>query len=406
MESAGPLSDIQFATLPPQEEHPTQVHLRIDDKPAFVEVGGTKQPGVIVVAGFSLRGDAVRYRAPNLRAFAIALGRLSAAWGDRLAPSGQAAALRHAVEDPAGHLRVLRWASSAAVREQAWTTADFRFIAAFGSSIDPTAFAERKPELKRATLSEARPEFLAAPHVFVLGHARSGTRWLVRVLEEACRAGGATVCFGPMVEPDNTQLTLEINRKGGRFTDPDELPASESEATTALMQRLCPIPGHLACKLSFQSTQLLEAFPNARPFVIVRDPRNVFLSKKAFIPDRPRHVREHLAGFVRGMLTARTDAERIGAPCIRYEDMIETPHDTFAAIVRALGIELDVAALDQLVEETSFKAMSGGRDYGDRRNGQYMRGGSQWRTEIDADDRAWIAENLGDDLEALGYDRA
>ncbi|MEM7155549.1 MAG: sulfotransferase [Myxococcota bacterium] len=404
MTSAGPLSDIQLAVMPAQPEHETRVFLQIDDFPAVVDVGGQKKPGVLVLAGYTLYGDAVRNAAPNLRAFGIALGRLSAAWGSRLAPSSQAAALRHAVEDPAAHLRVLRWAAGMEMNAEVWTTSDFRFLAAFAPSFDAAELRAHKHALKRAALSELRPEFLAAPHVFVLGHARSGTRWLVRVLEEICRAGGAAVRFGPMVEPGHAKLVSELGDTGGLFADSGEVPVAETDDPAVLMQRLCPIPGYLACKLAFQYASKLELFPNARPFVIVRDPRNVFLSKKAFLPDRPRHVREHLRGFVRGMLTARNDAERIGAPCIRYEDMLEKPRETFAGLAESLGVTLDDEALRDLVGRTSFKAMSGGRAYGDRRNGEYMRGGSQWETEFNDDDRAWIADNLGSELETLGYD--
>ncbi|MCX4243625.1 sulfotransferase [Paraliomyxa miuraensis] len=405
MPSAGPLSDIRLATMPEQPERPTRVDVRLDGLPAIVEVGAPKEPGTLTVAGFSVRGEAVRSRAPHLRAFGIALGRLFTAWGVRLAPQGHAAALRHALDDPAAHLRVLRWAAGAELRGAAWTTSDFRFLAAFLPAVDPAHYQERRLALKRATLGELQPEFLAAPHVFVLGHARSGTRWLVRVLEEACRVGGATVRSGPMVEPDRAKLVAELERTGGLFAAPGELPVAATDAAALLMQRLCPVPGHLACKLSFECLSLLERFVHARPFVIVRDPRNVFLSKKAFIPDRPRHVREHLAGFVRGMAQARAVAGRIGAPCIRYEDMLDNPLATFEGLTRALGMSLDEPALRALVDQTSFKRMSGGREYGDRRDGEYLRGGSQWKTELGADDRAWIAAALGDELEALGYER-
>lgn len=403
MSAAGPLSDIQLASMPEQPEHATWVDVRIDGLPAVVEVGRRK--GALAVAGFSIHGEAVRERARHLRAFGMALARLSRVWGFRLGPRGHAAALRHALEDPAAHVRVLRWATGAELRGAGWTTADFRFIGAFLPEVSPAEYEDQKLALKQAALGEPQPDFLAARHVFVLGHARSGTRWLVRILEETCRAGGATVRFGPMVEPGFRALVSEIDRTGGLYAAPGELPVTPSDPAAVLMQRLCPTPGHLACKLSFQSLSLLEQLPRAQPFVIIRDPRNVFLSKKAFLPDRPRRVREHLAGFVRGMSQAREEAERIGAPCIRYEELLADPLGAIEGLARTLEISLDEEALRTLVELTSFKSMSGGRDYGDRRDGEYFRGGSQWRAEISADDRAWIAANLGDELESLGYDR-
>jgi hypothetical protein len=95
---------------------------------------------------------------------------------------------------------------------------------------------------------------------------------------------------------------------------------------------------------------------------------------------------------------------------MRYEDMLERPHDTFTDCVRFLGLEYDLSRVHAALEQSSFEKLRGQEQrHGFReRPGSaavFFRSGSsgQWRNKLNIEQIARIGEQHGRMMRNLGY---
>lgn len=159
----------------------------------------------------------------------------------------------------------------------------------------------------------------------------------------------------------------------------------------------------------------LEADPRRRAVLLLRDPRDIFISAKAFNRRRgflsfgesgePGGDEAMLRAIVAFGLGALATAEaRPGQVLIlRYEDMIRAPASAFAALLSWLGIEpapgvaeamaerialVDAATLDHMTSADASDSVD------------------RWRGVIPGSRFARLFEVHGEALETLGYERA
>jgi hypothetical protein len=131
---------------------------------------------------------------------------------------------------------------------------------------------------------------------------------------------------------------------------------------------------------------LYALFPTARCIHIVRDGRDVVASNLSLswgpenVRDAARRWKKRLAG------RSRVDPARQAFLEVRYEDLIQAPRETLADIFAFLGLSADV---DEILKH--FKIY-------DQRVGA-------WRTALDARSRKAFADEAGDMLANLGYEK-
>jgi LPS sulfotransferase NodH len=163
-----------------------------------------------------------------------------------------------------------------------------------------------------------------------------------------------------------------------------------------------------------QDTRLIDLseLPPVRVLVLVRDPRDMFVSFHAFDAKRRSEGRpefeaarpapwesesERIARFVeraRARMRWVAKVERDGAlPVVRYEDLVSDLDAQARRLEEWLAVSLDAqaAAQDEKLRDLHVSAATPGASVG------------RWRTELDPELAGRFNRELGEELEALGY---
>ncbi len=165
---------------------------------------------------------------------------------------------------------------------------------------------------------------------------------------------------------------------------PALLGAMWSSASNALLA-VRPEATWYAEKLAVDDAVLVDAGIEVLRIDLVRDPRDVLASRRAFLAGGTEHW-ERSAGTVADELSARLDEldDRPAELRLRYEDVVGDLPGTAATLAARLGVRLDPAAVDRPPQHvtTPTAAASVGR----------------WRhdiTDADAAALALVVERLG-----------
>jgi len=154
-----------------------------------------------------------------------------------------------------------------------------------------------------------------------------------------------------------------------------------------------------------------ELYPNAREIFLVRDFRDMLCSIFAF--NRKRGT----PGFGRSL--ANNDAEYIAyvqaetlrlltafknrrhkACLVRYEDLIEQPHDTLSNMLQYLGVDATPSTVDDLLQKAAVDTAELRR----HRTTETMRDSvGRWRRDLDPALHQLCLEAFGPTLEEFGY---
>lgn len=290
------------------------------------------------------------------------------------------------------------------------TAKDFAFAHYHGRDLDLLEFMLHPAMFKRGFLDKPiDAAWLGAPHVAVLGVARSGTRWLMSVLASLLEAAhpGRTVQVPAIESPEETsplRVAIQAPNKTYLFNDEElgTLGAAHAD-TTRLLSLMCPPDQPFLTKCAIDRASALTAFPALRVVLIVRDPRNVAISTQHYFHAHPRGIAEEVGRVARPMLSGLLWARQHHACIVRYEDLLAEPVHAIAALGAYLGLAVQHPVLEEIAHRLSFSEMSAGRAYGDRVNGAYLRGGSDWRSELSAQEHGAIQAACGPALAALGY---
>ena len=274
---------------------------------------------------------------------------------------------------------------------------------------------------------------------FVVGCKKSGTTWMQALLEvhpQVCsrgEAGFAPLLATPMFEQLNAynkqQRAGEINTYSGadaltlaRFAINtlqrkwiDMLPESERAQVRVIADKS---PEHAL------SLDVLNAiYPKMKAIHIIRDGRDCLVSgwhynirgnAKAF---RSQFVSmESYASYFaqQQWVPSVTRARQWGAGHpdqyleLRYEALLASPDEQARRIFDFLGVDATGPVIERVIERTSFRSLSGGRDQGETNNQSHFRKGvsGSWREELDPASVRVFEQIAGDTLDALGYPRA
>jgi Sulfotransferase family len=298
-------------------------------------------------------------------------------------------------------------------------------VVAVGAGEPPAGVDAVRAESPRRALAAAdRAREVASRPVFVVGAGRSGTTWVYDML--AAHPGVSGLHETRMFLPEN----LGPLRPGHRFeAAPRAVPGSEGlsglgqvvdRAAVVASARAAAVgwlaeavgagqdclvektPGHVATL-----DAIADLFPEARIVHVLRDVRDVLVSRRAAI--RAGWWPGDRVGGPLALRTARqwawvldrVDAARARLPVheVRYERLHADPAGEIAATFAFCGIPIDDGLVEEVVAANAFER------HPVRGEGAFRRGGrvGDWRERLSPVDRLLVASQAGGALAERGY---
>lgn len=155
-----------------------------------------------------------------------------------------------------------------------------------------------------------------------------------------------------------------------------------------------------------------ELYPRAREVFLVRDFRDVVSSMRAMNDKTGRTLfnrdgppgDEALVDFVRDgpvrLLAESWPRRRDRAHLLRYEDLIERPKETLAALLTYLGVDADAAVVDGMIARASAESPELA---GHRTSREPRASIGRWRRDLPPSVQAACRDALGEALAQFGY---
>jgi len=265
---------------------------------------------------------------------------------------------------------------------------------------------------------------------FVCGAPKSGTTWLQRILDahpEVCCSGEGhfisrfTAPLAVAVNNYNKGLALETEQvyEGRPYYQPIGQAEFDELAAGFILKRMSARAdaqtrwiGDKTPAYTRQLDQLHRLFPQAKIIHIVRDPRDVAVSRmghsqrvgvsKVFEPQADEH-RQTVEAAVKLWVEAVTaiDAFAQAHPTlaheVRYADLHEDPIGVTTELFQFLGAPVAPVLIERIVAATSFKAMAG-REPGREDAASFLRKGvvGDWKTKLPEQSAQFITDNCGE----------
>ena len=324
----------------------------------------------------------------------------------------------------------------------------------------------KEPDGLRAGSTPARSATRGAtdevvPMFFLVGRSKSGTSWLMRLLnshpEILCRGEGkffgegrSNALHGALARSKELKRWLSHNPWTLRDEDPN-LDDIVANTISYLMQEKLRKTNKkiVGDKSPFTTPGVVEEIssicPGAKVVHIVRDGRDVAVSsvhhqwnnatdqggrrklsrekvakREAYRKDpeifgasgESIFAGEHVAEIARSWSTsvskAMADAALLGDNYfqVRYEDLLTEPVGEVMRLLEFLGVDSDEEVARGCVEAASFEQLSGGRTKGEEASSSFFRKGisGDWKNHFSEEDRRVFKEEAGELLIRLGYE--
>ena len=289
-------------------------------------------------------------------------------------------------------------------------------------------------EASRRRLADAFQNDEGSGLLFVSGFDKSGTTWVDNFLDAhpqiICRHSGQFFNYynaanrylsepSGLVSMLDSVLATDWYRNHGRvwITEAGIKLHLRQLIANSLLSFRSPEIQYVGDKSVVQDfAQIRALLPKARLIGIVRDGRDVFISwcfyrewkagNSRFNPDgsiRHDYLRQQAAAwseYAEHYHNLRTEAH-----IIRYEDLSARPRAIMKSVFDRLDVACSSSTLERIVEQTSFKKVSRGRDRGEEDRQSHFRKGvvGDWKNYFSDDDLAIFLDIAGDSLEKWGY---
>jgi len=275
-------------------------------------------------------------------------------------------------------------------------------------------------------------------YFFVCGAPKSGTTWLQRVLDahpEVCCSGEGhfierfSVPVAKVVRDYNEHINFVAHRvyEGKPYYEPMDQEAFDELMRAFIVGRLMtrrPGPevrwlGDKTPRYTKHLKGLKRLFPDAKFINIVRDPRDVAMSRlhqahRAGMghlqdPGAPEAVefvraggRDWMASVQPVTVFAEANPGRLHG--LGYEAMIADPAAEARKLFAFLGVSTEARVIDEVVRTTSFEAQSG-RKPGEEDPNSFMRKGvaGDWIGRLPPPALEALDEVCGDLMRQFGY---
>ena len=265
---------------------------------------------------------------------------------------------------------------------------------------------------------------------FACGAPKSGTTWLQSVLDahpEVCCSGEGhfvqrfSLPAAQMINDYNAALSVEAEKvyEGRPSYQPVEQDEFDDMVRAFMLRRMGARAGAETRWIGDKTPayvkqlgRLHHLFPQARILHMVRDPRDVAVSRLGFearagrardlAPGAEDHrkVIEAAIAWWKDAIT-RVDAFSQAHPGlvheVTYRDLHADPIGTSTALFDFLGVSTDQVQMARIAAATSFEAMSGRRP-GQEDASSFLRKGlpGDWRNGLDADSAELIQAECGE----------
>ncbi|MGZ3374988.1 MAG: sulfotransferase family protein [Phenylobacterium sp.] len=266
---------------------------------------------------------------------------------------------------------------------------------------------------------------------FACGAPKSGTTWLQSVLDahpEVCCSGEGhfvqrfSLPAAQMINTYNAQLTVEAEKvyEGRPSYQPVDQDEFDDMVRAFILRRMSARAsaetrwiGDKTPAYVRQLGRLHHLFPQAKILHMVRDPRDVALSRLGFEARAGRAPRDLAPGaedhrkvveasiaWWKDAVTA-VDAFSRAHPGlvheVEYRDLHADPVGVCSGLFRFLGVSTDQVQMERIAAATSFEAMSGRRP-GEEDASSFLRKGvpGDWRNGLDPQSVELIHEQCGE----------
>ena len=265
---------------------------------------------------------------------------------------------------------------------------------------------------------------------FACGAPKSGTTWLQRTLDahpEICCSGEGhfvrrfSAPVAKVVNAYNQSLTVEAEHVYEGSPYYGEISQSEFDELVRgfILQRLGARTdartrwvGDKTPSYTQHLDQLHRLFPEAKIIHIVRDPRDVAVSRVAHNQRAGRldvaapRAEQHRLVVASAMQTwieavrSVDDFAQVHPTLVhelRYRDLHADPFGETERLFRFLGAPADCVLIEQVVAATSFETLAG-RKAGEEDPSSFLRKGAvgDWETSLDAESAELISETCGE----------
>lgn len=279
-------------------------------------------------------------------------------------------------------------------------------------------------------------------YFFVCGVPKFGTTWLQNILDmhPDVSCGGEGHFIEKLTRPLNG-VVKEYNAKmrvvheqvyQGRSHYPPLTQAEYDQLChTLIAGAILRKPGALAATwlgdktpgYTEQLDRLIGIFPDARIFHIVRDPRDMIVSRLHHarraglfpsVASAPAEMRSQLVDayiddWARSISAVQAFRKSHAAALseVRYEDLLAEPSSEVERIFRSLGIDLDEAERDRIVAASDFEQMSSGVARGANDPGSFFRSGiaGEYHDVLTAAEQERVLDRLGSLMRLYQYEQ-